>query len=274
MQFSSSSSNGYLYRMSGLSKLIGFLLLTFAAMLSYDTRFIVGLLLFSFVLIVTTKIPLKPLRLVLIYVFIFLILNAFLTYLFEPEYGVTIYGSRTELITLWGRYTITEEQLFFQATKFLKYLSVIPLGILFLYTTNPSELASSLHGIGVPYKIAYSLSLTLRYFPDLQDEYAMISKAQQARGLELSKKTSIINRIKFGALTIIPLIFSTLERIDTIANGMDLRGFGKRKERTWFAKRQFEKGDYLTILVSLTIFIISIALTLFVNGSRFYNPFL
>jgi energy-coupling factor transport system permease protein len=260
--------------MSGLSKLIGFLFLTFAAMLSYDTRFIIGLLLFSILLIITTKIPLKPLRLVLIYVFTFLILNAFLTYLFEPEYGVSIYGTRNELFTFWGRYTITEEQLFFQVTKFLKYLSVIPLGILFLYTTNPSELASSLHGIGVPYKVAYSLSLTLRYFPDLQEEYVMISKAQQARGLELSKKTSVINRLKFGALTIIPLIFSTLERIDTIANGMDLRGFGKKKERTWYARKQLQIGDYITIGVSLLIFIISIALTLFVNESRFYNPFL
>jgi len=274
MQFSATPSNGYLYKMTGLSKLIAFLFLTFAAMLSYDTRFIIGLLLFSIILIVTTKIPLKPLRLVLIYVLIFLILNAVLTYVFEPEYGVSIYGTRNELATLFGRYTITQEQLFFQVTKFLKYLSVIPLGILFLYTTNPSELASSLHGIGVPYKIAFSLSLTLRYFPDLQEEYVTISKAQQARGLELSKKTSVLNRIKFGLITIIPLIFSTLERIDTIANGMDLRGFGKRKERTWYAKQPMQQGDYITIAVSVVIFLISIGLTIFINQSRFYNPFI
>ena len=274
MHFSATPSNGYLYKMTGLSKLIAFLFLTFAAMLSYDTRFILGLLIFSLILIVTTKIPLKPLRLVLIYVMIFLVLNAVLTYVFEPEYGVSIYGTRNELATLFGRYTITQEQLFFQVTKFLKYLSVIPLGILFLYTTNPSELASSLHGIGVPYKIAFSLSLTLRYFPDLQEEYVTISKAQQARGLELSKKTSVINRIKFGLITIVPLIFSTLERIDTIANGMDLRGFGKRKERTWYAKQPMKRGDYITIAVSVLIFLISIGLTIFINQSRFYNPFL
>lgn len=274
MQFSATPSNGYLYKMTGLSKLIAFLFLTFAAMLSYDTRFILGLLIFSLILIVTTKIPLKPLRLVLIYVMIFLVLNAVLTYVFEPEYGVSIYGTRNELATLFGRYTITQEQLFFQVTKFLKYLSVIPLGILFLYTTNPSELASSLHGIGVPYKIAFSLSLTLRYFPDLQEEYVTISKAQQARGLELSKKTSVINRIKFGLITIVPLIFSTLERIDTIANGMDLRGFGKRKERTWYAKQPLKRGDFITIAVSVLIFLISIGLTIFINQSRFYNPFI
>ena len=38
-------------------------------------------------------------------------------------------------------------------------------------TTHPSQFASSLNQIGVPYKIAYSVSLTLRYIPDLQEEF-------------------------------------------------------------------------------------------------------
>ena len=50
-------------------------------------------------------------------------------------------------------------------------LSVIPLGIIFLLTTNPSEFASSLNGVGVHYKAAYAFSLTLRYFPDVQRVY-------------------------------------------------------------------------------------------------------
>ena len=39
-----------------------------------------------------------------------------------------------------------------------------PLGIIFLLTTNPSEFAASLNRIGVSYKAAYALALTLRYF--------------------------------------------------------------------------------------------------------------
>ena len=57
---------GFLYHISGLSKLIGFLFLTFAAMFSYDIRFIVFLLIFSTGLIVMNRIPLKPLKLVFI----------------------------------------------------------------------------------------------------------------------------------------------------------------------------------------------------------------
>lgn len=57
-------------------------------------------------------------------------------------------------------------------------------------TTHPSQFASSLNQIGVPYKIAYSVSLTLRYIPDLQEEFFTIKMSQEARGMELSKKAS------------------------------------------------------------------------------------
>ena len=69
-------------------------------------------------------------------------------------------------------------------------------------TTHPSQFASSLNQIGVPYKIAYSVSLTLRYIPDLQEEFFTIKMSQEARGMELSKKASLMQRIK-GNLRII-----------------------------------------------------------------------
>ena len=57
-------------------------------------------------------------------------------------------------------------------------------------TTHPSQFASSLNQIGVSYKIAYSVSLTLRYIPDVQEEYQTIKLSQEARGVELSKRPS------------------------------------------------------------------------------------
>lgn len=271
--FQGSDGTGFLYRISGLSKLIAFLALTFAAIFSYDIRFIAGLLLLSVFLIILSKIRLSRIRLLLIYVFSFLLINAGLTYLFAPEYGVTIYGTRHAIATIFGRYTITQEQILYQGTKLLKYMSVIPLGILFFFTTNPTEFASSLNAIKTPYKIAYALSLTLRYFPDLVGDYRIISKAQQARGLDISKKASIRKRLTHALLTIIPLIFSTMERIDTISNAMELRGFAKYKRRTWYSAQRLAARDYITIGISIAILLISLFFTIFINdGSRFYNP--
>ena len=157
-----------------------------------------------------------------------------------------------------GRYTITLEQILYQVTKALKYVSVIPLGIIFLLTTNPSEFASSLNRVGVNYKAAYAVSLTLRYFPDIQREYIDISLAQQARGLDLSHKAKLVDRFKNALVIIIPLIFSTMDRIESISNAMDLRGFGKYKTRTWYNSKKLAKEDFIAILISFLIFLLSI----------------
>ncbi|NLK68330.1 MAG: energy-coupling factor transporter transmembrane protein EcfT [Clostridiaceae bacterium] len=263
-----------IHRLSGLTKLACFLLLTFAVMFSYDIRFILFVMLFSFIILKVSKIKFSQIKLMIIYVLIFLITNAILTFLFEPEYGVSIYGTRHEVLRIFGRYNLTQEQLLYQTTKVLKYASVIPLGIIFLLTTNPSEFAASLNGVGIPYKVAYAVSLTLRYFPDIQRDYQNISQAQQARGLEMSKKAKFGSRFKNALLIIIPLIFSTLDRIESISNAMDLRGFGKLKKRTWYSKKKIETGDYVAIGLSVLIFAMSILISIFINGSRFFNPFI
>ncbi len=263
-----------IHRLSGLTKLVCFLLLTFAVMFSYDIRVILGVMLFSGWVLRLSRIRYSQIRLMVIYVVFFLLTNAIVTFLFAPELGVEIYGTRHELGHLVGPYYLTAEQLFYQTTKLLKYASVVPLGIIFLLTTNPSEFAASLNGVGVNYKAAFAFALTLRYFPDIQRTYQDISQAQQARGLELSRKSRLSQRFKNSLLIVVPLIFSTLDRIETITNAMDLRGFGKGKKRTWYNVRPMARIDYGALVVSMLIFIATICVSLFINHSRFYNPFI
>ena len=272
--FSYNSIDTPIHSLSGLTKLISFLFLTFAVMFSYDIRIILGVMVFSLVVLRLSRIKFSQIRLMVIYVLIFLITNAVISFFFAPEQGVTIYGTRHEIVNLFGAYKITWEQLFYQVTKFLKYASVIPLGIIFLLTTNPSEFASSLNGIGVNYKAATAVALTLRYFPDIQRDYHDISQAQQARGLDLSHKAKFTDRFKNSLLIVIPLIFSTLDRIELISNAMDLRGFSKSKTRTWYAFRKLTRQDYIALAISALIFIVTVCVSVFINHSRFYNPFI
>ena len=140
-------------------------------------------------------------------------------------------------------------------------------------TTHPSQFASSMNQIGIPYKIAYSVSLTLRYIPDLQEEFYLIRMSQEARGLELSNKAKFSQRIKGNLQIIVPLIFSSLERIDTIATAMELRRFGKNKKRTWYTYQAFQRLDIEVILLAILFLLLSFLL-FFVNHGRFYNPWL
>lgn len=262
-----------IHRLSGLTKLICFLFLTFAVMYSYDIRVILLVMAFSIIIIKISKIQFSQIRLMIVYVLIFVLTNAIISFLFSPEMGVEIYGTRHPILNLPGRFDLTQEQLLYSVTKLLKYVSVIPFGIIFLLTTNPSEFASSLNRVGVPYKASYAVSLTLRYFPDVQRDYRDISLAQQARGLELSHKAKLIARIKNGLMIIIPLIFSSLDRIELISNAMDLRGFSKSKTRTWYTARKMARRDWFAIILSAIIFLGTISVSIFINHSRFYNPF-
>ena len=272
--FSYNFENTFIHRLSGLTKLICFLLLTFAVMFSYDIRVIIGVLLFSILLLSISKIKFSQIKLMVYYVLIFLLINTLITFLFSPEQGVEIYGTRHTLFKIFGRYTVTNEQLFYQTTKFFKYLSVIPLGIIFLLTTDPSEFASSINGVGVSYKAAFSVSLTLRYFPDIQRTYQDISQAQQARGLEMSNKTKVSERFKNSLMIVIPLIFSTLDRIEVITNAMDLRGFGKSRKRTWYNTKKMTREDILAILISVIISLITVYVSKYINHGRYFNPFI
>ncbi len=272
--FSYNSLDTPIHRLSGLTKLMCFLFLTFAVMFSYDIRMILGVMAFSLLILKLSRIQYSQIRLMVLYVLIFLLTNAVISFFFSPEQGVTIYGTRHDIVNLFGSYKLTWEQLFYQFTKFFKYASVIPLGIIFLLTTNPSEFASSLNGIGVHYKAAFAVALTLRYFPDVQRDYHDISLAQQARGLDLSHKANIMDRLKNSLLIVIPLIFSTLDRIELISNAMDLRGFSKSKTRTWYTSKKLARQDYIALTISALIFIATVCVSVFINHSRFYNPFL
>ena len=261
-----------IHRLTGASKLFCLVLWSLAAMSGFHTPFLAILTVGAFALFKVSKIRLKDVSFMLGATLIFLVVNNLLIYLFSPEHGVEVYGSRTLLLEGIGRYTITAEQLFYHLNVVLKYTCTIPIVLLFVCTTDPSEFAASLNRIGVNYRISYSVALALRYIPDIQREYQDISQAQQARGLELSKKAPFFQRLRSISKILIPLILSSLERIDTISNAMELRGFGKNKKRSWYSGRPFTKGDFVAMGVSAAIVVISVLLTLF-NGGRFFNPF-
>lgn len=261
-----------IHRLTGASKLVCLLAWSVAAMTSFYTPLLLGLTIAAFVLFHMAKLRLKDVSFVAGLMVVYILLNNVLIFLFSPTHGCTLYGSRTELCHIAGPYVVTAEQLFYHLNVILKNACTIPIVLLFVCTTDPSEFAASLNKIGVSYRISYAVALALRYIPDIQREFREISLAQQARGVEMSKKVSLVKRLKAASAILIPLVLSSMERIETISNAMELRGFGKHKKRTWYAARPFASADWLSMGVCLGLMVLSFALTA-VNGGRYFNPF-
>ena len=74
-----------IHQLSGVTKLIIFLLWSTAAMLTYDTRILLVLLIFSFVIFKLSKVRLREISLVLALILFFLLLNNLAIYLFSPK---------------------------------------------------------------------------------------------------------------------------------------------------------------------------------------------
>lgn len=262
-----------IHRMTGTTKLFFFLFWSIAAMITYDTRVLVGMFLFGCVMFKISKLKWKEISFALIFMFTLMAINIIGIYVFAPEQGVEIYGTRHVLAELFWRYSITLEQLFYMFNFLMKYMAVIPVALLFIMTTNPSEFAASMNRIGISYRIGYAVAIALRYIPDVQRDYREISQAQQARGISLGKEEKTLDRIKNSAAILFPLVLSSIQRIETISNAMELRGFGKHKKRTWIMARPMEKRDYVGMIIGIAILAVSVSMIM-VNGGRYFNPFL
>lgn len=262
-----------IHRLTGATKLVCLLLWSLAAMVTYDTRILALMPVAALALFAVSRIKFRDVKAVFWVTFVFMVLNNVTVYLFSPEHGVSVYGTRTLLFTIAGPYTVTAEQLFYHLNLILKYFASIPLLLLFVCTTDPSEFAASLNRIGVSYKVAYSVALALRYIPDIQRSYHDISQSQQARGIEMSKKESLVKRLKAASAILIPLILSSMDRIEVISNAMELRGFGKGKTRTWYRGRAFRAADILCMALCALLLAVSILSTA-LRGSRYFNPFI
>lgn len=263
----------WIHRLCGATKMIFFIVWSIVGMVTYDTRVLILMLIFSVLMFSISKTDFKQVATVFTIIAIFLIINIIAIFLFSPYEGVKIYQSRTDLLYLFGNYTFTKEQLFYEFNVILKYFTIIPIALMFIVTTNPSEFAASLNKLGVKYSVGYAIAIALRYIPDVQKDFSEIKLAQEARGIDMSKNVKLLTRIKSVVAILFPLIFSSLERIDVVSNAMELRGFGKHKTRTWYSARKFKSSDYLSIAFVLLFCVIAMVVT-FQDGSRFYNPFI
>ncbi len=151
----------------------------------------------------------------------------------------------------------------------LKYFVSLPIAILFISATNPSEFAASLSSIGIS-----SRRLFRRAGAAL---YSRISSGTTTASARLSRRavsswakrnTHAAQKFCQHPAAVDP---SSLNRIDVISSAMELRGFGKHKKRTWYTKRSFARNDF--IVLGLGVVLLGVSLTVTILFGIFYNPF-
>ena len=150
---------------------------------------------------------------------------------------------------------VYSDGLYFGILLLGRFWGVITISWVFIDSTDPFSFAQSLTKIGIPYRIAYSLSLSLRFTPVLNTEMSIIRRAQQTRGLN-TNPSSVRGAFNILKYTLFPLISSTLNRIRDITLSMEGRAFGLYNQRTNLKEIPLRLSDI--IYLSTMILILSL----------------
>lgn len=260
------------HKLNGISKILLFLTWTIMTVMFLDIRVFLVMGIVGAIMLYFSQIPSKTIKPLLWIMVVFNIINIIFILLITPQYGTELVGTNTEIINIGYSY-INKETLFYVLTISLKYAVLMPITVIFIFTTHPSEFASSLNKMGIPYKIAYAINIAFRYIPDVMTEYKNILDAQQARGLAFNKgEGTIIERLKNYTTILVPLVSSSIKRIETVSNAMELRSFGKKRKRTWYSYKKLKGMDYAFIICCIVLLVTAVYLKNNVM-TGFYYPF-
>ena len=138
-----------------------------------------------------------------------------------------------------------------------RFIVLIESFSLFFLTTSPDMLGLSLEQIGVPYEFCFAFTTAIRFVPVLAEEAQTIIDAQRARGLEL-EGGNFIRRVKNYIPILIPLIVNAIRRSLELAEAMESRAWGASKKRTNIYVLKMGGRDYLFILLSLVMLLLSL----------------
>ena len=253
-------SDSLFHKMNPAVKTLMFIMWSITVFMYLDIRISLFLVVFGSLLLYLSKIPCEIIKNLFFAVMAFNVINAIFILIISPEFGTTLAGHKTVLIDLFG-YRIYTESLMYVVVLSMKYFSLLPAAIIFIFTTYTSQFACSLNKMGIPYKLAYTFNLMFRYLPEVQMEFKTMAKAQAARGISFGKdEPSLCRRAKNLFSIIIPLMNLALERIDQITVAMELRSFGKKRVRTWYNGVSLTWVDAISLLIMIAMFMFFIYL--------------
>ncbi len=144
-----------------------------------------------------------------------------------------------------------------------KIIMVLLYTMMVLYTTKKNDIIYGLQVVFSPLKVlkipvnkmAFSVSLAIRFIPDLINIYDGLIKAQKNRGIDL-KSLNFKNRIDILGKTITSIFITCLKKADELADMMEIRMYDINKA----LKRKFTFDVFgcfvLMIHISLIFLII------------------
>ena len=125
---------------------------------------------------------------------------------------------------------------------------------LWLFTTDQTSIIRSLVKLRMPFKWGLVLALGLRYMPSFAGLFTVITEAQQARALDLSRGNAI-QKVKSYIPILAAMLISSLRTADQLGDALESRALGlKGVRRTSLYEVHANRRDYLLSAALLLAF--------------------
>jgi energy-coupling factor transport system permease protein len=108
---------------------------------------------------------------------------------------------------------------------------MLALGLLVLAATRVEELAAGLRRLGLPWPMAFSLTLAFRLLPLFAASGRAIAEAQACRGLD-PRAGWLLRRLRHSIPLLVPLVLMSLRSAGALAAALESRGLGMHPRRT------------------------------------------
>lgn len=141
-----------------------------------------------------------------------------------------------------GPLEITSEGLKFGATFALRISLIAFASLIYIWTTDPKRLVMGIIYLRVPYRIAYSVFIALRFVPVLEHEAVVIREAQAVRGVDEVK-----GRLESLKRYVIPLLVSAMRKSQAMAVAMEARCFGVGSDRTYLERFSWTGSGFVLV---------------------------
>lgn len=157
-----------------------------------------------------------------------------------------------EPVWTFGPLSVSAEGLAYAALVATQLAALLMVGVLFLSVTKIEEFAYALHRVGLPYKLAFTITLTFRLVPVFLDSATSVVQAQRCRGFDF-EQGGLLHRLRLYVPILVPVFIGALRRADGMAVALEARGFQHPGKRTSSTPYPFATNDTAAIAVLVAI---------------------
>ena len=135
--------------------------------------------------------------------------------------------------------------------------AMLPLMLLFAITRMNDLCNALVKRLHLPYRYAFIVTTAFRFVPIFATEFHDIQDAQKARGVDFDTK-NVFRKLGLIAPLTVPLLVSSLKKVDVSAMSAEMRGFELRGYKSGYKEYPFAVRDMITVLALVALIVATV----------------